>query len=143
MEKEYEMIETKAVWRGDMSFDIELEGHTFIVDADEKVGGKDQGPRPKSLMMSSLAGCTGMDVVSILDKMQMPFDRFEIDIDGDPAEDHPKVFTDVRMIYRFWGDKLDEKKIRKAIDLSKNKYCAVSATLKYTGEVGYTVEMNP
>jgi len=77
------LIETKAVWRGDMSFEIDLEGHKMVVDADDSVGGSDQGPRPKSLMMSSLAGCTGMDVVSILNKMQMPFDRFEIGVEGD------------------------------------------------------------
>ena len=137
------MIETKAVWRGDMSFEIDLEGHKMVVDADDSVGGSDQGPRPKSLMMSSLAGCTGMDVVSILNKMQMPFDRFEIGVEGDLNADHPKVFVDVRLVYRFWGAGLDEKKIRKAIDLSKDKYCAVSATLKHTGTVSYTVELNP
>ncbi len=126
-----------------MAFDVSLDGHTFVVDADSSVGGRDQGPRPKGLLLSGLAGCTGMDVVSILKKMQMPFDRFEIDVHGDLHEEHPKVFTAVNLVYRFWGDQLDEKKIRKAIDLSKDRYCAVYTTLGKTAEMDYSLELNP
>jgi putative redox protein len=137
------MADTTATWRGDMSFDIELQGHTFIVDADESVGGKDQGPRPKSLMLSSLAGCTGMDVVAILNKMQMPFDRCTIEIDGTTTDEHPKVYKTIDLVYRFWGDELDKAKIEKAVNLSQDKYCGVSATLKQLAEVSYTIELNP
>ena len=137
------MAETTAVWRGDMSFDVELQGHTFIVDADEKVGGKDQGPRPKALLLSSLAGCTGMDVVSILRKMQMPFDRFEIAIDGATTDQHPKVYNKVTVSYRFWGENLDESKINKAVTLSQDKYCGVSETLRQLADLDYTIELNP
>lgn len=137
------MADTTAVWRGDMSFDIELQGHKFIVDADESVGGKDQGPRPKALLLSSLAGCTGMDVVAILGKMQMTYDRFEIGIDGATTDSHPKVYNKVTVTYRFWGDALDEAKIEKAVKLSQDKYCGVSETLKQLAEVGYTIELNP
>lgn len=136
------MADTSAVWRGDMSFDIELQGHKFIVDADESVGGTDQGPRPKSLMLSSLAGCTGMDVVAILNKMQMPFDRFEIEIDGENTNQHPKVYKKIVMSYSFWGDSLDESKIEKAVKLSQDKYCGVSATLKQLGEIEYAIKIN-
>lgn len=137
------MAETSATWRGDMSFDIELQGHKFTVDADESVGGSDQGPRPKALMLSSLAGCTGMDVVAILNKMQMPFDRFVIEIDGETTDQHPKVYKKITVVYQFWGEALDEAKIEKAVRLSQDKYCGVSATLKQLGEIDYSIRLNP
>lgn len=137
------MADTTAVWRGDMSFEIELQGHKFVVDADGSVGGKDQGPRPKALLLSSLAGCTGMDVVSILNKMQMPFDRFEIRIDGSTTDSHPKVYNKVTVVYQFWGSELDNGKIEKAVKLSQDKYCGVSETLKQLAQVDYSIELNP
>ncbi len=134
---------TKAVWRGDMSFDIELQGFSIRVDADESVGGKNQGPTPKPLMLASLAGCTGMDVVAILGKMQMPYDRFELDISGETTDEHPKVYREIHIDYKFWGSELDEPKIQKAVKLSQEKYCGVSATLSEVGEVRYTIHLNP
>lgn len=134
---------TKAVWRGDMSFDIDLQGFNIRVDADPSVGGKNQGPTPKPMMLSALAGCTGMDVVAILTKMQMPYDRFEIDIQGETTEDHPKVYRTVHLDYSFWGSDLDEAKINKAVKLSQEKYCGVSATMQAIGEVDYSVHLNP
>lgn len=134
---------TKAVWRGDMSFDIDLQGFNIRVDADESVGGKNQGPTPKPLMLSSLAGCTGMDVVAILGKMQMPYDRFEIDISGDITDEHPKVYKQIQIDYKFWGSELDEKKIEKAVSLSQDRYCGVSATLQKLAEVNYKIHLNP
>jgi putative redox protein len=137
------MAHSEAVWRGDMSFELELQGFKQIVDADESVGGKSQGPTPKALMLNALAGCTGMDVVAILNKMQMPFDRFEIKIDGETTDSHPKVFVKIHVLYQFWGSDLDEGKIEKAVKLSQTKYCGVSATLQEVGEVTWTIELNP
>jgi putative redox protein len=137
------MAHSEAVWRGDMSFELELEGFKQIVDADESVGGKGQGPTPKALMLNALAGCTGMDVVAILNKMQMPFDRFEIKIDGETTDSHPKVFSKIDVLYQFWGSDLDEGKIEKAVKLSQTKYCGVSATLQEVGEVNWTIQLNP
>ena len=134
---------TKAVWRGDMSFDIDLQGFNIRVDADKSVGGKNQGPTPKPLMLASLAGCTGMDVVSILGKMQMDYDRFELDISGDTTDEHPKLYKKIHIDYTFWGSELDEGKIQKAVKLSQEKYCGVSATLKEAGEVDYDILLNP
>ncbi|MFP4329537.1 MAG: OsmC family protein [Spirochaetaceae bacterium] len=133
---------TKAVWRGDMSFDIDLQGFNIRVDAEESVGGKNQGPTPKPLMLSALAGCTGMDVVSILAKMQMPYDRFEIAVQGETSDDHPKVYKKIHLDYMFWGSELEEGKIEKAVSLSQKKYCGVSATLQEVGEIAYTIHLN-
>ena len=137
------MAHSEAVWRGDMSFELELQGFKQVVDADSSVGGKNQGPTPKALMLNALAGCTGMDVVAILNKMQMPFDHFEIKIDGETTDSHPKVFGSIDLVYQFWGSELDEKKIEKACQLSQTKYCGVSATLREAGEVNWKVELNP
>ena len=134
---------TKAVWRGDMSFDIDLQGFNIRVDADPSVGGKNQGPTPKPLLLSSLAGCTGMDVVAILGKMQMPYDRFELEISGDTTKEHPKVYEAIHITYNFWGSELDQSKIEKAVKLSQEKYCGVSATLQEVGEVRWDIQLNP
>lgn len=134
---------TTATWRGDMSFEVDLQGHTFLVDADESVGGTNQGPRPKALLLSALAGCTGMDVVAILRKMQMPFDRFTIAVDGTLTEQHPRVYGKVALVYSFWGDALDESKINKAVQLSQDRYCGVSATMREVGEITHQVRLNP
>jgi putative redox protein len=117
------MAHTEAVWQGDMSFELELQGFKQVVDADASVGGKNKGPTPN--------------------KMQMPFDRFEIKIDGETTDSHPKVFGKIDLVYQFWGSELDEKKIEKACQLSQTKYCGVSATLQEVGEVNWRVELNP
>jgi putative redox protein len=138
------MSKTVAKWRGDMSFDVELQGHSFVVDAVAEVGGKDAGPRPKPLILSALAGCTGMDVVSILGKMKMPMDNFAVDVSGELTEEHPKVYRSVTIDYKFWGDQLDESKINKAVSLSQDRYCGVSAMLRNAGvELYHTVQLNP
>lgn len=135
--------ETRARWRGDMSFDIELQGHSFIVDADESVGGANQGPRPKALLLSALAGCTGMDVVSILKKMKVPLERLEISVAGENSAEHPKVYQDVELVYSFWGEHLDESKLQKAVELSQEKYCGVAATLRGVGTITHRILCNP
>jgi putative redox protein len=112
---------------GGMAFETELNGHKLYLDANEEVGGKDTGPRPKALMMVALAGCTGMDVVSILRKMRVEYDALNVEVEGDLAEEHPKKFTGMKVIYRFKGTDLPLDKIQKAVNLSKDSYCGVSA----------------
>jgi putative redox protein len=134
---------TRAVNKGKLAFDLELQGSTIKVDADPAVGGEDYGPRPKPLVLSSLAGCTGMDVASILGKMKMPYDSFELEIEGDLGDEHPKTYTAIRLKYIFKGDELDRKKIQKAIDLSLDQYCGVAAMLKKSAGLDYEIIMNP
>jgi putative redox protein len=129
--------------KGKLAFDLELQGSTIKVDADPAVGGEDYGPRPKPLVLSSLAGCTGMDVASILGKMKMPYDSFELEIEGDLGDEHPKTYTAIRLKYIFTGDELDRNKIQKAIDLSLDRYCGVAAMLKKSASLDYEIIMNP
>jgi putative redox protein len=133
---------TTATWTDGMSFKVELGGHTFAVDADERFGGQDRGPRPKGLVLSALAGCTGMDVVSLLGRMKVPFDSLQLEVEGNVREDHPKVYTDVVIRYLFTGSQLDRDKIEKAVSLSLEKYCAVTAMLAKTARISHTIILN-
>jgi len=114
-------------WLSDMAFETEVNGHKIYLDAGEAVGGKNMGPRPKAFMMVALAGCTGMDVVSILKKMRVSYEGLSIKIEGDLTEEHPKKFSAMKVIYQFKGKELPKDKIQKAVDLSKDRYCGVSA----------------
>ena len=130
---------TRAVNTGGLAFEVELQGHTFWLDGDESVGGSDKGPRPKAMLLSGLAGCTGMDVASILAKMKMPYERLTLEIDAHQTDEHPKVYDKIHIKYIFAGDELDHSKIEKAIKLSQDKYCGASAMLRETAEITYEI----
>jgi len=122
-----------------MSFEADMGGHKVVLDADPSVGGDDKGVRPKPLMLLSLAGCTGMDVVSILRKMRVEVEDFKIRVEADMTEEHPKHYSHMHVIYIFKGKNLPMDKIEKAVNLSDEKYCGVSAVyrkaLKLTHEI--------
>ena len=122
-------------WLENMAFKTVVNGHEFVIDATDKVGGENRGPRPKPLMMASLAGCTGMDVVSILKKMRVELDYFNVVVEAELTEEHPKHFIKMHVIYEFRGTDLPMAKLEKAIDLSEERYCGVSATYKQTMEL--------
>jgi putative redox protein len=136
-------VKSVLSWNGDMSFDVELQGHRFAVDASEEFGGKNRGPRPKPLLLAGLGGCTGMDVVSLLKKMKMPFDSFSLEVEGETASEHPKPYKSITIKYIFKGGSLDREKIDKAIGLSLDKYCGVYAMLSKTAQINHQVLLNP
>jgi len=112
--------------------------HWVTMDGPEKLGGSDAGVRPKELLLMALAGCTGSDVVSILQKKRVNLTDFEINITAQQTEEHPKVFTDIDLEYVFYGKDLKEKDVERAIDLSANTYCGVSAMLKKAMNINHT-----
>jgi len=126
---------------GGMAFETELNGHKLYIDADESVGGKNSGPRPKALMMLALAGCTGMDVVSILRKMRVEYDSLTIGIEAELDDEFPKPYTYMKVIYKFKGKDLSLEKIQKAVDLSKERYCGVSANYKDSFPVEHEIRI--
>lgn len=132
-------LSVKTTWKDKMAFDSQVDNHTLKIDTSAPLG-DGSGPSPKKLVLAGLAGCTGMDVVSLLNKMRVPFTDFEMDIDADLTEEHPKVFSEIRMVYRIFGKKLDKGKVQKAIDLSQDKYCGVSAMLKKNSPIIYSIE---
>jgi putative redox protein len=129
----------KVNWLENMAFEAEVNGHKIIIDAAEAVGGENRGPRPKPLMLVALAGCTGIDVVSILKKMRVEVESFNVVVEGDLTEEHPKQFSQMRVIYEFKGKDLPMDKLEKAVNLSEERYCGVSAM--YKKAIGITTEI--
>ena len=130
---EKETVSTK--WLEDMSFESKIDGHKIIIDAKPEVGGKDRGPRPKPMMLAALGGCTAMDVISILNKMRVDFKSLNVIVEGELTEVHPKRFTKMHVIYEVEGENLPLDKIQKAVNLSEEKYCGVSAVYKEVLEI--------
>jgi putative redox protein len=128
-------------WMEGMSFEAEVEGFKIAIDADPAFGGNSKGPRPKPLMMVALAGCTGMDMVSLLNKMRVDYDSLNIMVEGDLTEDHPKHFKKMKVVYELKGKDIDIKKVQKAVDLSKEKYCGVSYSYKDVMELEYEIRI--
>lgn len=130
-------------WIEGMAFESEVNGHKIVIDAVEAVGGKDRGPRPKPLMLLSLAGCTGMDVVSILKKMRVDLDDFSVEVVANQTEEHPKHYNEMKVIYKFWGKDLPMEKLKKAVNLSEERYCGVSAVYKKYVKMETEIQVNP
>ena len=124
-----------------MAFETEVNGHKLVLDATPEVGGEDRGPRPKPLVMVALAGCTGMDVVSILKKMRVEIEGLEIKVEGNISEEHPKTFTELKLIYEFKGKDLPMDKLKKAVEMSDEKYCGVSAFYKKAVPLSYKIRL--
>ena len=122
--------EVKAVWQGDLGFEaFNQSGQSIFMDSPIAEGGP-RGPSPMQLLLISLAGCTGMDVVSILKKMRQDVTGFEVNIAGDRAEEHPKIYTGIAIEFVVRGRNLDPRMVERAIELSEERYCSVSAGLK-------------
>ena len=117
--------------------------HYVMMDTIARFGGTEGATKPKELFLMALAGCTGMDVVSILQKMRVDLDHFEVWIDAEEAEEHPKVFTKIKLEYRIFGKEVDAEKVEQAIALSDTKYCALSAMIKKTAEIRSSYRINP
>jgi len=128
-------------WIKNMAFEAEIGRHKITIDADVGVGGDNLGPKPKPLMLVALAGCTGMDVVSLMRKMRINFDKFNIRVDADLKEEHPKQYIRMHIIYEVFGKNLPYDKIHHAVELSQNKYCGVSATYRDVLELTYKIEL--
>ena len=128
-------------WLEGMSFEAEVDGFKVAIDADPEFGGKSKGPKPKPLMMVALAGCTGMDIVSLLNKMRVDYESLNIKIDGELTEEHPKHFTRMKVIYELKGENIDIKKVQKAIDLSTENYCGVSYSYKGIMDLEYEIKI--
>ncbi len=118
-------------------------GHWVMMDGPTQFGGSDAAIRPKELLLLSLAGCTGSDVASILDKMREPYTRFEVHIEAEETEQHPKVYSKIKLIYKVWGEGIKENNLQKAINLSQDIYCGVTAMLRPSVEMTHTYEINP
>ncbi|MEO6668895.1 MAG: OsmC family protein [Ferruginibacter sp.] len=118
-----------TVFNEGMSFTSTINAHQVSMDSHED-GGHDTGPSPKRLMLASLAGCTGIDIVMILQKMKVDFSDFSLDIDATLTEEHPKIYNHVKLVYKINVAEKDRAKMQKAVNLSQDKYCGVSAMFR-------------
>ena len=135
-------MEANMMWQGGMAFEAVQDGHRIILDAGEEVGGKDLGSRPKTLMLTALGGCTGMDVISILRKMKVQPDAFAVRVRGDLTEEHPRVFSAIHLEYLFSGHDLPLDKLEKAVALSQDRYCGVTAMLAKVCPLTHAIRIN-
>ena len=122
-------------WNDKVAFEADIDGHKVVTDAIEEVGGSDLGPRPKKLMLAALAGCTGIDVVMILKKMKVEPEGFNVIVEGELTDEHPKHYNKMNIIYQFKGKDLPMAKLEKAVKLSEEKYCGVSAVYRHAMEM--------
>lgn len=114
-----------------MASSAAIEDHTVIMDTTPDNGGTSTGPGPKRLMLASLAGCTGIDIVSILTKMKVPYSGLSIDTEGTLTEEHPKTYKHVKITYKIkLAQEADQAKMEKAVALSEDKYCGVMAMFR-------------
>ncbi len=116
-------------------------GHKVEMDGPEEHGGSDSAARPMELVLIGLGGCTGMDAISILRKKKQPVEGFEINISGTRAEDHPMRYTDVQIEFVVKGKGVDESAVKRAVDLSMEKYCSVKDTLEQHTEVSFSYRL--
>ena len=129
-------------WKGNMLFDSDNpSGHHVLMDTDVE-GKAREGLSPKALMLSSLAGCTGLDVVSILDKMKIDNYDLKMEVEGLLTDEHPKYYHTVILDYHFTGTDLNEEKINRAVQLSIEKYCGVMEMFRRFAEVKTNVHFH-
>lgn len=132
-------MKMNITWTGQMSFSGSTpSGHEIKMDAATEIGGQNSGPRPTELLLHAIAGCTGIDIISILQKMRLNPSSFRIEIDGTRADEHPKRFTNIHILYALEGE-LPEEKVARAITLSKDKYCSVSHSVNADISVSYSI----
>ncbi len=122
-------------WKGGNSFESEnTSGHHLIMDADQPESGATYY-RPKSLMLSALAGCSGLDVAFLIKKMKLEVDEFSIEIKAHLTDEHPKFYDKVHVIYHFHGGNLNEAKLNRCVELSVDKYCGVAEMFRRFSEL--------
>jgi putative redox protein len=133
-------MNAKAIWKGGMAFTgVNDEGYLVPMDASAKVGGQDVGFRPLQLLAVGLAGCTGMDVISILQKKRQEVTGFEVSAEVERSTEHPKVFNKIILTYTVKGKNLDPQAVERAVELSETKYCGAQAMLKKTAEITHKI----
>lgn len=132
-----------TVWKGGMKFESDNpSGKTVMMDTDVEGSDERFGLGPKAMMLSSLAGCSGLDVVSILDKMKVDGYEFKMDVEGELTDEHPKYYHTVTLDYHFTGKDLKEAKLKKAVDLSIEKYCGVMEMFRRFAKINTNIHFH-
>jgi putative redox protein len=133
------MTELISKHTGGMSFDTEIDGHMVTIDADPSFGGNDKGPKPKPLILQALTGCTGMDVISLLNKMRVEYSDFEVRVSANLTDEHPKYYDKIHLTYVLKTKPEYHAKVEKAVNLSQERYCGVSYMLAKAAELTHEI----
>ena len=132
-----------TTWKENMLLESDNpHGNHVLMETGPDFGGSDQGLNPKALMLSSIGGCTGLDVLSLLKKMRVELADFKVIVNGELTEEHPKYYNKVSIDYYFTGTDLNEEKIKKAVSLSEERYCGVIKMFRAFAEVTIVIHMN-
>jgi putative redox protein len=128
-----------AVFKSGKNFTADINGHKIEIDTDEAHGGNNLGTRPKALMLASLAGCTGLDIVGILNKMRVSFSDYSIKVEGHLTEVDEAIYDEVTVIHTIKVEKTCEPQVKKAVKLSQEKYCGVTKMFEAFAKVSYKI----
>jgi len=128
-------------WKQNSAFECIVDGHHLVVDSSKEGGGDDLGPRPKKLMLTALAGCTAIDVIMILKKLEVEPEAFNVIVEGDLTEEHPMRYHKMKIIFQFKGKNLPYDKLEKAVKLSQEKYCGVSASYRLAMDLSVEIRV--
>lgn len=135
-------MNARVIWKDRLTFTGTAEtGFSLPLGADPSVGGDDDGFRPMELFAIGLAGCTAMDVISILRKKRQEITHFEVHVQANRASDYPRVFTDFQVTYEITGHDVQESAVKRAIELSENKYCPAHAMLRKSASINCTYKI--
>ena len=124
-------MKTRVTWLEDMTYVAQSpSGHAVVLDGPPELGGHNLGPRPMEMLLMGMGGCTAIDVVSMLKKQRQDIEGVEVSLVAERADDHPKVFTSVKLVYTVRGRKLNKALVERAVSLSDEKYCSATAMVK-------------
>lgn len=128
-------MKTTTIWKNGKAYDSFKENAKIEIDGSK-------GFNPKALLLSGLSACSAIDVVEILEKMRVPFANLEVDAEAEQTDEHPRVFKTIHLTYRLQTEEENRDKVKKAVDLSLEKYCGVAAMLKKNSDIQYQIVLN-
>jgi len=129
-------------WQGGKAFEATSStGHKVMMDASKEVGGEDRGARPMEMLLMGLGGCSGIDVIMMLEKGKQAVTDCQMEVTSERAEGIPAVYTKIHLHFKVTGTDLNEKKVQRAVALSAEKYCSVSKMLEKTAEMTHSYEI--
>ncbi|WP_291515480.1 OsmC family protein [Bdellovibrio sp. ArHS] len=135
-------MECQTKWIGKLGFEARVRHHKFLIDGKPEDGGQDQAATPKEIMLTAICTCSGMDVVSILQKMRLNLQSCDVLAQTATTETHPKIFKEVKLQYQIVGPDIKPEQALKAVRLSMTKYCGVSAMVAKASPIHYEVFVN-
>ena len=136
------MLKSRVKFVEDMQFvGTAGSGHAVVMDGPLSVGGHNTGTKPSELLLTALGGCTGMDVISILRKKKQKVSSFEMNVSGEMAEEHPRMFTSMHIEYIITGKNISDDAVKRAIELSQGKYCSVGFTIGKAAKISHSYKI--